>query len=239
MIITGQPDVASAHTEVLDMGSTQKQCANLTDFPKILFHATGGLVVNKSIVCGGRDNAAGDPSNKCFVYQSDQNSFTQIIQMKKKREKASSITIQNKLWVTGGLDDSNTFNANLDSTEFIDILNSEGTEFIIHPGPNLPTAMSGHVLIALNNSYSMVVGGWQNEWETKSKKSWYFNWNLDEWYEGPELAIGRVDHVAGQVIDHTTNETHIIVATGFYKIESYLNSTEILFSGKSQWVEGV
>ena len=111
MIITGQPFSQSVKTEVLDLGNVQSSCTMLTDFPIKNSAATGGIIRNKPIICGGWN---GNEFDNCFIYQN--NEFTPLInKMDKKRNGASGITINNKLWVTGGRDNSNVHN----STEYI------------------------------------------------------------------------------------------------------------------------
>ena len=82
----------------------------------------------------------------------------------------------------------------------------------------------------------MVIGGIKAN-DDHSKNTWYYISESEKWIKGPELAFERHYHVAGQVIDQITNEVHIIVAGGYNGI--HLDSTEILFSGKTQWVEGI
>ena len=154
--------------------------------------------------------------------------------MGQKREAASSIIINDKLWVTGGGDGTNSYQK---STEYITV-NEEVTEAIMNPGPDLPIAMVYHVIIANNQSCAMVIGGTTTD-NDYSRKTWYYDWESENWIKGPELATGRNKHIAGQVVDQITHEVHIIVAGGHSSGNSALDSTEILFSGKTQWVEGI
>ena len=228
MIITGQPIDQSVKTEVLDLGNVQSSCTMVTDFPIKNSAVTGGIIRNKPIICGGWNGNAFDD---CFIYQN--NEFTPLInKMDKKRNAASSITINNKLWVTGGTEN----NVKHNSTLYIDI-NEEGTEAIIEPGPDLPIAMGNHAIVSINQSCAMIIGGKTTTTET-SKETWYYNWESKYWIKGPELVTGRAKHVAGCVIDDITNEMHIIVTAGWYEPWNAMDSTEILFSGKDQWIEG-
>ena len=72
--------------------------------------------------------------------------------MSKKRALAASlITPEKNLWVTGGLDyDTNT---PFSSTEHI-LKNGESVK-----GPELPLALVGHAVIAINSTFSMFTGG--------------------------------------------------------------------------------
>ena len=105
MIITGQPYDKSMKTEVLGLGNVQLSCTMLTDFPIQNSAAVGGIIKNKPVICGGGFNG-NDVIDDCFIYQN--NEFTPLInKIDKKRYGASSITINNKLWVSGGTGDTN------------------------------------------------------------------------------------------------------------------------------------
>ena len=55
-------------TEVIDIMDETKVCNNLGDFPVLVSWATGGLVNEKPIVCGGQ---GGTPTYKqgCYIFE--------------------------------------------------------------------------------------------------------------------------------------------------------------------------
>ena len=65
----------------------------------------------------------------------------------------------------------------------------------------------------------MVIGGIQGG--TPSKKTYIFSYDLNDWYEGPELSVPRSGASCGVL-----NERHVLV-TGGYNNDGYLSSTEV------------
>ena len=73
-------------------------CNNWPDFPKDLFGATGGLIGNTIIICGGYSDGY---EEGCFSLTSEK--ATYVTSMIIERWFASSIVLDDKiLWVTGG-----------------------------------------------------------------------------------------------------------------------------------------
>ena len=100
LMITGLYD-ENEKMEVLD-GSTNvtSVCASSShQYPLDIFDATGALVGNKIIVCGG-----GYPrTSSCYEFSHDHN-WKILGEMNTKRIGSASIPIPNGLWVTGGYD---------------------------------------------------------------------------------------------------------------------------------------
>ena len=94
--------------------------------------ATGGLLQNSPIVCGGEDEQWND-SQDCVVIGQPEMEMKMI----EKREWAASVALdQSTLWIVGGFN-GNSYNA-LKSTEFIKL----GQLSV--KGPDLPFKISGH-----------------------------------------------------------------------------------------------
>ena len=197
-------------------------CNNWPDFPNSV--ATGGLVGNTVIICGGGEFGSlvgGPPVDECYSLTSEKRTF--VTQMSVARWDAASIVLNdNTLWVTGGYNDHW---GRLSSTEYITMT---GTM----PGPNLPMALRKHVMVVINSTCSMVIGG-SVGYEIAS--TFFYDRSEGEWIDGPSLIRERYDHAAGIVTDEVTNE-HFVVVTGGYGFFSFLDSTEILQDG--EWVQG-
>jgi hypothetical protein len=78
---------------------------------------------------------------------------TLVTHMSVGRVYAVSIVIdKNTLWVTGGENEGFHFTMGMNSTEYVKIT---GTMF----GPDLPMALFKHAMVAINSTFSMVIGG--------------------------------------------------------------------------------
>ena len=111
------------------------------------------------------------------------------------------------------------------------------------PGPDLPRAMYGHAMVAINSTCSMFIGGSvDHSYGYHYASTFFYNHNEGElhhfgnWTNGPSLIQGRIFHAAGTVTDEVTDD-HFIALTGGYNGNGYaLDSTEILQNG--EWVQG-
>ena len=193
-------------------------CQNWPDFPIAVGGATGGLIGDTVMTCGGSDGSYVDV---CYSLSSQQ--VTSITHMSVGRSFAASIVLnENTLWVTGGLGDSGL----LESTEKITI-----TGTIL--GPNMPLALSSHAIVAINSTCSMVIAGYDG---SSFNDLTFYHDNIEgEWINGPSLMQARRSHAAGLITDEVTGE-HFVAVTGGYHSGSYLDSTEILQGGN--WVQG-
>ena len=96
------------------------QCADWLDYPIDLYGATGGLVDQVPVICGGWSHVDFDD---CYKITANKAVF--LGKMKNKRQYAASVVVNNSvLWVTGGINDG----ATLSSTDYINLhgTNSEG-----------------------------------------------------------------------------------------------------------------
>ena len=188
-------------------------CNNWPDFPISVAGATGGLIGDTVIICGG------NKIDECYSLTSEK--ATLVTHMSVWRYSAASIVINdNTLWVTGG----NSNNGLLASTEYVKMT---GTM----PGPDLPMVLWFHAMVAINSTCSMVIGGLSN---VSSVTSTFFYDRIEgEWITGPSLMEGRRYHAAGIVTDEGTGE-HFVAVTGSWGFGS--DSTEVLQDG--EWVQG-
>ena len=93
--------------------------------------------MNKPMICGGfLEDKSGDESKskKCF----EAGNATNNVNMSVPRVGAASIPVGNKLWVTGGRDE--TASTTLKSTEYM------AWGMATEAGPDLPESMRGHCL---------------------------------------------------------------------------------------------
>ena len=191
-------------------------CNNWPDFPISVEGATGGLIGNTVIICGGYY------VDECYSLTSEK--VTLATHMSVGRWRAASIVINDTtLWVTGGSNDGR-----LASSEYVTMT---GT----WPGPDLPMALDQHAIVNINSTYSMFIGGFSG---SISASTFYWNHNEWEWISGPSLIQARGEHSAGIVTDRLdgfTEKRFVVVAGGSYH-GIMLDSTEILQDGN--WFQG-
>ena len=188
-------------------------CNNWPNYPIRLVGATGGLIGDTVIICGGWYNV-----DECYSMTSEK--ATLFTHMSVGRFHAASIVINdNILWVTGGFSSG----YRLTSTEYVTVT---GTM----PGPDLPIALSDHAMVEINSTFSMVIGGrYSNDF---SALTFFYDRNEGEWITGPSLMQARGYHAAGIVTDEVTNENFVAVTGGYLN----LDSTDILQD--RVWVQG-
>jgi hypothetical protein len=198
-------------------------CKDWAELPKDVDAATGGVIQDVVVICGGGISAGsfGETFNECYSLNGKTaNLFTH---MSAKRKYAASLVIdKTKLWITGGW---STDTGTLASSEYITL---EGSE----PGPELPIPKYNHALVAIDNTLFLLIGGWTG---IVTQTTHYFDHQAHNWIQGPDLMEAREDHAAGVVTDEVTTEKLVIVTGGAHN-GIYLDSSEILFN--NQWNQG-
>ena len=103
-------------------------------------------------------------------------------------------------------------------------------------GPDLPLSVYSHAIVNINESVSMLIGGYIcSGSKGNSAKTYYFHHETQTWIQGPNLSNARSRPAAGVVTDQTTREKHIIVSGGI----GAPSLSEILFYGANQWETGI
>ena len=194
--------------------------ASLPNYPKQLQGATGQILDDKVIICGGYPT-----TNECFSLENGFTSFERITPMKEAKYYVKSAVTQGRIWITGGFDGTTLYS----STEYIP--ESSTSE------PSLPEPVYGHAIVSINDTTSMLIGGWTNS-NSYSPKTRYFIHQSQTWIHGPRLINRRGDHTAGLITDHVTHSQHIAVVGGTGYGFAILDTVEILFNGETQWKEG-
>ena len=202
-------------------------CNNWPDFPIGVSGATGGLIGDTVVICGGYD-ISGYSVDECYSLTAEK--ATLVTHMSVVRSRAASIVINdNTLWVTGG--DGYGYGEYLASTEYVTLTEA------MSAGPYLPMALYYHAMVAINSTCSMVIGGGGQEGGISHifPLTYFYDHNEGEWINGPSLMQARYAHAAGIITDEVTGE-HFVAVTGGYDNSDYLDSTEILQDG--EWVQG-
>ena len=202
------------------------KCNNWPDIPWLGSHhftstTTAGLLGNTAMICG-----------RYGCYSLERNKPPVLIHLSSNRDLAASLVLNGTtLWITGGY--SSNSGLQLASTEFV---TTTGTL----EGPDMPIDLIQHVIVAINSTCSMVIGGWSDEYRIHwTQDGWmsftfYYDHRKDTWINGPGLIKERDRHAAGFVTDGYTNEKYLIVTGG--NNAGFLDSTEML--QENVWTQG-
>lgn len=200
LVATGYSDHGLAlKTQVLDLTNDNSTCNSLPSFDSSngKYRAVGGLLGNnKAVICGGFY-----PSNQC--YQVTQSSLLSFAQMSVARVDAAMVQFGNSLWILGGFDESHNV---LSSTEFI---HENGQ---IESGPDMPLALFGHSVIALNQSTYLLTGG-ETRNKTLSNATFLFNIADFKWSRDRDLNFARRDHGIAHFREESGDE-FVVVSGG-------------------------
>ena len=197
-------------------------CKDWAEIPKDIGSATGGVIQEVAVICGGGISAGSFSEAFDECYSMNGKVATLITHMTAKRAHAASLVIdKTKLWITGGF---NFDNGRLGSSEFITL---EGNE----SGPEMPIPLESHALVAIDNTLSMLIGG-TTTGSVETPTTHYFDHQGHNWIQGPDLLQARIGHAAGIVTDQVTTEKIVIVTGGQYN-GIILDSTELLIN--KQW----
>ena len=200
-------------------------CKDRAELLKDVDGATGGVIQDVVVICGGGISAGnfGESFDECYSLNGKTATF--ITHMSAKRVYAASLVIdKKKLWITGG---GSFDTGTLATSEYITL---EGSE----PGPNLPIPTVSHALVAIDNTLSLLIGGLNIE-NAPIQTTHYFDHQAHNWIQGPDLMQARINHAAGVVTDEVTTEKLVIVTGGDFN-GVLLDSSEILFN--NQWNQG-
>ena len=186
-------------TETLSIGNNDEP-PQYPFHPRELSDATGGFIGEDFVTCGGIDSTTGKIIRTEYCYKLGIGAFAMMTTV---RFRAASIVLEDEfaLWVLGGID--RNYNT-LSSTE---IVYKDGRT---ERGPDMPLTLWGHKIVKINDTTSLLVGGYTGSVIT-SKWTWYFNGN---WIRGPDLITERCRHSLGIVQDIITMEKYIVVAGG-------------------------
>ena len=153
--MTGYPEYFGKQVEILDQNGQPKKCTSEKNFPTNLQRASGGLLYNQVVICGGYTGS--EYTNKCQRLGNNGQWSPFGAGLKVARSSAGSATVkiqgEDFLWITGGYDSNPLLKSTAAwSTE---LLSSDGT---VTSGKDLPEPRYQHCMVAINN-HVMVIGG--------------------------------------------------------------------------------
>ena len=190
--------------EVIDFNGGTETCNGLPNYLGNVYGATGGLVGNAIVSCGGYSTTSWTRHDKCYKL----GTTTPVATMSKKRMYAASVVVGNKLWITGGSDDTYV---TIKSTEFVDPVT--GT---VEPGPDLPQETCWHCMVMINSSTAMLIGRFALRVPNPRDRTWFYNFDNQErgWIRGPDLNVRRFSLACGVLKDSGNEGKTLVVAAG-------------------------
>ena len=141
MVTTGQPKSSARKTEIVDIANGLT-CTDMVDFPVQHYAAVGANLDSTPVVCAGRN--ASSISDKC--YRLKNGTWEEFVSMNEKRQFAAGVMHNDKLHVFGGY-------GYIQTSETISV---DGE---VSNGPDLPTAVSHHAMMKMNDTVSLLSGG--------------------------------------------------------------------------------
>ena len=187
-------------------------------------YATGGLLQNSPIVCGGTDEKLKTSKNCVVIGQPEMK-----MEMIGTKERAASVALDpSTLWIVGGKDGRCDLFSNF-STELIKL----GQPSV--KGPDLPFTISSHTVIQYDKKSIYIIGGIQNG--CYSNKTWIVDpTNGFLIKEGPSMNKARSNHGCAKM---TVNRKTILVVVGGTNL-GHLGSVEILDPSENNiWIPGL
>ena len=219
LIVGGWTDKASAKAEIVDKSGNSKV---LPDLPHAANWATGGLLDGQPVICGGNTGVGKTYHDECYKLSHDGLSWQQFATLDVPRAEASSIILEDKIWINGGVKARRDY---LKSSVLLDINGG------ISQGPDLPEPLVGHSTIKINDKI-MVIGG--SNGKEKTNKTRIYNLDLSFEKEGPELDAPRSHHGCCSVASRNHNGNTVVLVAGG---RPELRSVELLDCSKpgSSW----
>jgi len=202
-ILTGYPrNDETAQMEVIDESGLTKICNSKSKYPLKVAEATGVFTNNYIIVCGG----AYPETPACYTYADDQQGWTKLADMDTPRFGSASVSIDDGILVTGGLDDG------INTLKTSEIVFLNGT---VKQGKPLPEPRYEHCLVEYQGQI-ISTGGYDENGDSTSTV-WSFN-NHEEFTmtNKPSMIYKRAWHACGIVHSSLHDGRPLLVVAGAF-----------------------
>ena len=209
-------DPTSIKPEIIDLTDESFKCS-VSQYPKRVETATGGLVGNTPLICGGFifDNNSREKS--CYSLKEDGGwKLEAYSELNAARSSAANgnVILNNQLVIAGGSNGTN-----LDTIEVV-APNTKSKTLSVR----LPVAMFGSCIVPWDTDTFLIIGG---QYATSRKQTYFINMANNTYTAGPDLLTGRVFFACNTM--NVNGEDFIIVAGGFpaQKSTEYLPKANI------------
>ena len=218
LVTPGYEDGSSVqNTELIDLTDPSFQCT-VSQFPTSVYAATGGLIGNTPLICGGLNRVTFEYQKSCYSLQED-GDWKLESNLNTKRGFAANghVIMNNKLLIAGG------WNGTRLATIEVVAPNTKSETLPIR----LPVAMSGSCIVPWDANTFMIIGG--RDSGSDRNDTYFINIANNTYTTGPTLLIARAYSACHNL--KINGEDFIIVAGGSRYSDSspnVSNSTEYL-----------
>ena len=172
LVTTGRgEDGYLSDTEVISLTTEDNSC-KISDYQNKLVRSTAVFIEDMVVICGGL--TLNEYLSKCYKLSKGQTTFSEYATGLEPKAKASSIVIEDEIWITGGI----RLGIGSNSSEFI-------TNNSKRKGKDLPERLFNHVIVKLNEDTSMLIGGVGEKGQT-SNKTYYYSHANGLWTPGSD-----------------------------------------------------
>ena len=228
LVVTG----GKLTTEIIDLENSSFGCTKVGKFPKYLYFASGGLVDNIPMVCGGTDGKDLDIFEKaCYTLQENGGAWKEDKTATLIREKqnfiSGSVVSQNKLFIPEFVGKKGTYSKHLNFEMVAPNKKSETLK---------PMNIWGHLksyktytescIVNWDANTLMLIGGQESQvYPPYWKDTFFINMGNKTVTPGPKLMERRSEHACHEM---TVKGESFIIVTGGYGQSGWLKSTEFL-----------
>ena len=175
IVATGESDgrKATKITEIFKWQNEDNSTCHLPDYPVAIKGAVTVMIGDKEYICGGYPW-----TTQCFSFIGDEAPFNLL----HNKAGSSSVTINSTAFVFGGNDQDSY------ETISVDFAQSEGV---------LPFTLNSGCATLINITTMLLAGGDQDG--TTQSKTWLYNFQTEEWTQGPSMIENRVAFGCGYI----------------------------------------
>ena len=213
LVATGYVSGLERNTEIIDLEDASFKCT-LSQFPASVYGATGGLVGNTALICGGGiDTLTGwQYQNSCYSLKEDGDwKFETNLNEARAYAANGDVIWNNKLVIAGGY--------NLSTIE-VATPNAKSETLPI----NLPIGIDRSCMVPWDTNTFMIIGGYGYDGDPRGQTH-FIDMANNRWTYGPSLLVPRYNFACHTMSVH--DEDYIIVAGG-YAYGEMIFSTEYL-----------
>ena len=193
LVITGFPTNDGTNLEIVDIKDSNYHCTKDASFPVKLVAATGGLINDTPLVCGGNDYTNfKNPTSDCFVLDNSGTGWSKKGGLLEPRKNAGQnfVVINGKLILSGGYGSAGPLTS-------IEMVSPDASA--VKLSVNLPKGLQGHCQVQWDDTTVMIIGGY----DTSLSAATYFVDVDSEMIDGPTLNTARFIHSCGELLIST------------------------------------